>query len=704
MKKRRSLIKTIANASGIKEESVGEKKKTRRTHFSKFTGRKSKGSIQIGIRTKLLCGFFVPILFIIVLGFISYKKASDGLIKSSENSVDNTTVMTSDYINYGMKSVQNLAFQYLTDKDTGLYLSGAKTGETDFYNFIDQKRTELIGKAVLEQFINRITLLPKDKAPIVGNEVFGTESFSSEIIKSITMDNNRRWSAPDETISQRLGYSNENTAFTYMVLNDFKNAIVMIDIDKNNLLSVFNQVDLGDGSFISLLGQNGIVLNNNDNTLIDYTLANQMVFEGNNKGYDTFNGEKYYYYVDPIGDSGLILCSFVPLNAIMYEANQIRNITLGIVAIACVVACTIGLFISFGISSAIAKINRSMKTISEGVLTEELSIDRNDEFNQLEKNMNQMVASMRSLIQKVSEVCGRVRNSSMEVDSSCTKLSEDNTLISYMVNEIEAGVSNQAEDAQNCLYKMEELSNKIEEVSRNLDSIMVASNASNKKIEDGISTIDLLSNKAAETNKITNALTQTIYNVKERSTKIREIIDIINEIATQTNLLSLNASIEAARAGVNGRGFAVIAEEIRKLANQTESSSVSVKKFIDDIYYDTELAVSGAKKTQQSVEEQSDLLSCTVETFQSVKVQISDLNLSIHNIHSFLETMDNSRMWTLKSVENISAITEETAAVSKDMLSNLDSSVTQTNNLILSSKQLIENAMALDEQIGVFQI
>lgn len=192
--------------------------------------------------------------------------------------------------------------------------------------------------------------------------------------------------------------------------------------------------------------------------------------------------------------------------------------------------------------------------------------------------------------------------------------------------------------------------------------------------------------------------------LESKSKSISNIITTINKIAKETNLLALNASIEAARAGNAGSGFMVVAEEIKKLADQSVDSVREVEKIITDIQQQTKDTVKIVMEAEDVVKEQEEAVNQTEEAFASLNRQVENLIDNVGMFFDSVKVIEDARKGTLASIENISAVSEETAAASLSVGENTNSQLEAISNLELLSKELDENARALGKAVEKFTI
>lgn len=281
---------------------------------------------------------------------------------------------------------------------------------------------------------------------------------------------------------------------------------------------------------------------------------------------------------------------------------------------------------------------------------------------------------------------------------------ETSSDIQNVVSELEVGVNKLDTGSEDCLSQMDSLSGKISDVSVNADEIGKLSSSASETITQGMSAVRELTESANSTTTITQNVIDAIEELEEKSNTINKIIKEINDIAEQTNLLSLNASIEAARAGEAGRGFSVVAEEIRKLSDQCQTSAGKISTIVTEIAGKTKDVADIARQAKNIVASQTGAVEDTSDSFKQINQQVASLLQALGTISSTVEEMNTSRNETLQAIESISTVSAETAACSSSVHDTAGTQLNVTKDLEQAAARLQGRSDRLVEILGTFQV
>jgi len=340
------------------------------------------------------------------------------------------------------------------------------------------------------------------------------------------------------------------------------------------------------------------------------------------------------------------------------EAKSFYRSCFVFVIIGAILSVAIGVAIALILAKSIVEpINRTIsdtKLLSEGNLRQEILVDREDEFGQ-------QAATIKGMVEKWREIIGNVKQASDSVASAGTQLSANAEQTSH-------GASQQAERAYQVATASEEMSQTVDDIARNATSIATTAAQAAKTAKDGGTTVEAAVKEVGEIASTVAESASHITSLSELSKKIGDIIGIINEIADQTNLLALNAAIEAARAGEHGRGFAVVADEVRKLAERTTGATSEVSGIIREIQSNVTSAVTSIDHVTAKVNKGVDLSSKAGAELQTIVKSVEDLQQMVQQIATAIEEMSATSDQISKDIESISGISGATSESSKEVL------------------------------------
>lgn len=714
----------IANGSSKGEknkkntkEKKGREKKDIKEKKSKIIDVKEKRSFSAklqGIGINIMAAFMIPVLLLGIFGFISYQKSSNAIIHNYEKSSIDTLYAVSQYLDLGIKSVSDKSVELvLSDLVEKYYIrSNKKDSVDDAMNFRSLRDQVLLIKET-NKFISAVHLLSSVGSGISTvkspNDIHGA-FIETEQGKMILKGSKRNvWIGTHELIDEKLDIDTNSYAMALVSKMGFNDGFIIIDIPSSLIREELAKVSVSENGYVAFISADGreTFSDEEQNPLFyenSFYKESINAVETNGYSYVNYKDTDYLYLYSKVGETGSMLCSLVPKATILEQAREIRDLTFIFISLAIVIALTVGLLIAKNITTVVSKLMKSIQRASKGDLTVDFNIKRNDEFKLLSNGLTQMVYGMRELIGEVAEVSKKVSNSAGELSSTSETILIATKDISTTINEIEKGVVQQSSDSENCLRQMSGLSNEINKVYNSTHEIERIANETKDVVNNGIVIIDDLNDKSKATAKVTGSVIQEVEELEVQTREISNFVGMINDIASQTNLLSLNASIEAARAGDAGRGFAVVADEIRKLADGSMKASSQIHRIVTTIQEKTKGTVVSAKEAENIAQSQIDALNKTIFVFEEINSHVGNLVSNLNEISIGVKEIEVAKEGTLEAISNISAVSEETAASSEEVSATAMNQINSVEELSKSAIELDSDSKVLERAIKKFQI
>lgn len=670
------------------------------------------------IRVKLILSFLIPILFILILGIVSFNKAATGIRSSYENSTEQTIHMTSSYLELGIKAIEAVATQYVGEDVKQKYVIGYynddKVKNTSIYNSM---KTELIRKEKTEDFISQITILT-DKTKLVSSKELEVENictgfFETELGKAIKANRSKAyWVGKSDYLDEKMGIGTNTYSLRFIRNFSTSDAIIVIDMDLNIVRDILKSVEFDKTGVLALITSDGREIFSDDTMNEDVEIfANQEFYkkivaseEMHGAFYIDYQGKDQLFMYSKIGTSGAVIGALIPKSIISSKADSIRQITFIIVIIACIAAVFTGVAISYGIDRTIKHIIAKLEKASKGDLSVEFKTNRRDEFRILIDQINHTFANMKTLIGQVKLLSEEATNESTDVAKTTEEFVKNTMDINTAMNEIEQGVMQQANDAEKCLLQMDHLSEMIVLMSDNTKEVNKIVEMTKNSIGQGTVITKKLKEQTKSTIDITSNIVDEIENLADKSMRIHSIINIINEISNQTNLLSLNASIEAARAGEVGKGFAVVASEIRNLSEQIKNQINDIQDIVENIQSGTKKLTITAKEAGDVMLLQENAVKDTTDSYDQINQSIDQLMICFQNISNDVSGIDVARSSTLVAIENISAVLEEVVASTDNVSQSTSDQLHAVEQLHQSSSNLSEKSERLYQETQRFTL
>jgi len=681
------------------------------------------------IGTKLIGSFLVPVILIIILGVVSYSKASEGIIGNYEDATLTTLDMMATYYSSGFESAAAKQMEFIMKESFQKYYSGyLKDDKIEELNAFNDMKSSVSTSVNTDDKVSGMAFIGE-----YGTGMYGSSNLDSSIYEAVMASpelqdflNSKQkilWIGQHPTLDDAMS---SNTAGKYSIscvrylLNLANQAVGLsfVDISEDYIMETLEKSNLPAGSISGFVTADGfeVIFEEKEEEETEETEAfsflnngfvpavNEETGEVHGLSYGKYQGDEYLFLYSQVETSGAFVCALVPKAVITAQASTVRNVTIIIVIVACIVAVGLGTILASGIGNAIRKTNEAMGEVASGNLTARVRIRRKDEFNTLAHSINAMVDNMRKLIFETKNISQTVAGSAQDVSGTSEMLLEATKSISKAVSDIDQGINDQAKEAEQCFIQMNDLADQISEVHNNTEEIAQIAEETKSVVDEGIVTVDNLKQSAKNTTEITHVVIQDIQNLEAKSKSITSIIATIDDIASQTNLLSLNASIEAARAGDAGRGFAVVADEIRKLAEQSATAAGEIGKIIAQIQTQTHATVNNAMKAEETVNSQENAIEATIRAFGTVNDQVERLTENLMKISDGIGVIEQKKELTLSSIESISAASEETAAAATEMGATADEQLRVVEALNRAAEGLGADSRNLEENVEIFKV
>lgn len=423
------------------------------------------------------------------------------------------------------------------------------------------------------------------------------------------------------------------------------------------------------------------------------------------------NGQAYFCCYMPLANAdgsivGMIFAGEPSSGIEVYIHNEVIQVTFLNVAVILFGGFLIILF-SRALSNAIRKEEGVLRELAQG----NLDIRVDDKLKERKDELGSIAVALDNLISELSRILSHLQNSSDELlksgqslDEMAERVNANAAEIGKAVEDISQGAVSQAEEIENASGKIVDMGSMIEHIVGGVDKL---NSTSVTMKQAGDNSAQIMLELVESTNKTTEAMHkigEQIYATNESAQKIREAVDFISSIASQTSLLSLNASIEAARAGEFGKGFAVVASEIQKLADESSRSAQTITDIINSLVAESDLTVEIMKEVGEIVVAQRKKIEDTQSHFVDVTEGINSSREDTTMIEERTHVCDESRKTVVDVIANLSAISEENAASAQETTASMEELGATINLLAEAANSLKGLSDQMNDEIKFFKL
>ena len=422
-------------------------------------------------------------------------------------------------------------------------------------------------------------------------------------------------------------------------------------------------------------------------------------------------GKPYFGYYEPLKDSkGEVIGMVFSGMAKSIAEDTISSITNKIIVtviVFVVIVVAIVLVVVIMVVNALSKSEKALSEIAEGRLNADIDqkvLRRKDEIGDIMRQTDTLKTQLSAIISEIKQ------NSRILAETSSTmqnKSDETNTHVSQVekaVEEIAIGATSQAQETQNATENVMAMGEMIQDTVDTIQQLNEYASVIKSRGEAATVTLKDLEKINQTARDSIDEIAEQTNRTNESAQKIKEAVELITNIATETNLLSLNASIEAARAGEQGRGFAVVASQIQKLAEQSNDSAMQIENIVEELILDSEKAVATMDEVKYIMDKQSDQVTTTDDQVTGV---LSEVNRSLEAINEVTEKTNNineARTSVIDIIQSLSAVTEEYAASTEETSASTTEVSTNMGAIADSASSLRSIAQDMDKSMEQFII
>jgi len=704
---------------------VSDEQAVRKGLFAKLklirssTKNELSGSIIHSVGTRLFIIIFVSIVVCVsMVGMLAYneakslveRKVSESSMQTIKQVASNLDIIFKKYEDITLSMFTDSEFQSLTDTMM------KKTNEYEGYTTQNKMSSKLQGLMVSDNAIRGIMLLPlNDKLPVLiaGNStVLSADAIeASDWYKQILDNNGKSYWIPTQLDGITTGQKAPSIGIGRVLRNTNNNEatfVIIIDLAVDSISSRLRDVNLGENSELVVLDENNNYIISSNAELLNQPAPIMLPADGEESDSAkllTASNQEVLTVYQQFDAMNWNLTGIIPVEELVKDAQIINRVTWITIIVAAIIAIAVGIFVIFTIARPLTNLTGQMAKGASGNLTVRYAAKkRKDEIGQLGGSFNEMMT-------QISELAKQTTQSAVEVLSTAKQLSDVSRNTAQAAQEIAVATEEIAKGATSLAHEAERGSDLTISITDQMKTVieaneqMVQSAAEVEQAsEKGTSYMSTLIEKTGQTEEMTRSMVEKVEALKESTSSIVEILELLNNITKQTNILSLNATIEAARAGSAGKGFMVVADEIRKLADQSRQSIDVVGQMISTIETEMDETVEVLVTAHPLFHEQIASVKEANQIFLAVQGQMSQFAQNLEVVSSSITELNQSQSIVSEAMTNVSAVAEEASATSEEVASLSSEQMSISKGLVQLSEQLDSVSQGLKERLSKFKI
>nr|WP_151039936.1 methyl-accepting chemotaxis protein [Bacillus safensis] len=483
--------------------------------------------------------------------------------------------------------------------------------------------------------------------------------------------------------------------------------VIGLDMEIDSLLQKLKEIKIGQKGYAFMMEKDKTVLadpTQKSGSQVNENLASIIFKNKEGSGSYTLKGtdKKVAYVTNEL--TGWKIGGTMLVSEVEEAAKPVFNTAIIVFSITLIVAGTLIFFIVRSISKRLSNLARFSKKVSEGDLRDKLQIQSDDEIGQVGKGFNTMIDSLRSLIGAVQTSVENVASSSEELTASAGQTSKATEHITLAIEQFSSGNESQNDKVELSSEELEEMNRGLQNMNESAESITASSIKSTDIAGEGGQLVEKTASQMNVIDQSVKKAENVISALESKSKDITQILGVINGIADQTNLLALNAAIEAARAGESGRGFSVVAEEVRKLAVQSANSAKEIENLIKEIVQDIDVSQEVFTAVNREVQSGLSFTEQTKVSFHNIFDMTKEISNQLQAMNQTVVQLSKGSAHVSEAVREIADVSRESSANIQDIAASAEEQLASMEEISSSSATLSSMAEELRDLISKFKV